>query len=343
MPGGNPSLAPPELTRSLRGPARPAHGNGPRRVTSGSYNRAMTPGSVCVLGGSGFVGTHLCAALARAGWRITVPTRNPVRAAQLAPIPSLKLVAADIHDERQLASLCAGQRAVVNLVGILNERGRSGRGFEHVHVALVRKVVDACRRERVDRLLHVSALNADAQGGASHYLRSKGRGERVIRDESGPDLQWTIFQPSVIFGPGDDFANRFARLLRAIPLVLPLARPGARFAPVWVGDVVGAVLHALADEATSGEGYELCGPDRMTLREIVCSVRDRLRLARAVVGIPDFAAQLQAAVCDFVPGKPFSTDNYRSLTVDSVCKVNGLARLGIRPQPFDAILPKYLI
>jgi NADH dehydrogenase len=302
----------------------------------------MTPGSICVLGGSGFVGTHLCAALARDGWQITVPTRDPARARHLAPIPSLKLVAADIHDAGQLAALCAGQRAVVNLVGILNERGRSGRGFDRVHSALAGRLVETCRRERVDRLLHVSALNADADHGPSLYLRSKGRAERLIRDESGPDLRWTIFQPSVIFGAGDDFVNRFARLLRAIPLWLPLARAGARFAPVWVGDVVAAMQKALADEATAGECYELCGPEQMTLREIVCRVRDRLGLARAVIGIPDVAARLQAAICDFVPGKPFSTDNYRSLLVDSVCKVNGLARLGIRPQPIDAVLPSYL-
>jgi NADH dehydrogenase len=302
----------------------------------------MTPGSICVLGGTGFVGTHLCAALARDGWQITVPTRDPARARHLGPIPSLKLVAADIHDAGQLAALCAGQRAVVNLVGILNERGRGGHGFDRVHAALAGKLVEACRRERVDRLLHVSALNADADHGPSLYLRSKGRAERLIRDESGPDLRWTIFQPSVIFGPGDDFLNRFARLLRAIPLGLPLARPGARFAPVWVGDIVAALQQSLADEATAGECYELCGPERLTLREIVCRVRDRLGLARAVIGLPDIAARLQAAICDFIPGKPFSTDNYRSLLVDSVCKVNGLARLGIRPQPLDAVLPSYL-
>jgi uncharacterized protein YbjT (DUF2867 family) len=303
----------------------------------------MAARSICVLGGSGFVGTHLCAALARDGWRIVVPTRDPARAAHLAPIPSLKLVGADIHDPQQLAALVAGQKAVVNLVGILNERGRDGSGFARVHVELVRKLVGACRQARVDRLLHVSALNANADGGTSHYLRSKGRGERAIRDECGPDLAWTIFQPSVIFGPRDDFVNRFARLLRAIPLALPLARPGARFAPVWVGDVVDAFLRALADETTAGECYELCGSEPMTLRQVVCLVRDRLGLARVVIGIPDFAARLQAAVCDFVPGKPFSTDNYKSLLVDSVCKVNGLARLGIRPQPLAAMLPRYLM
>lgn len=302
----------------------------------------MAVPSVCVLGGSGFVGTHLCAALARDGWRVTVPTRDPVRAQHLAPIPSLKLVAADIHDPAVLGPLVAGRSAVVNLVGILNERGRGGAGFARAHVELARKIVDACRRGRVERLVHISSLSADADHGPSHYLRSKGRGERIVRDECGDDLAWTILQPSVIFGPRDDFVNRFARLLRAVPLALPLARPGARFAPVWVGDVVAAIQRALADERVAHETYELCGPERLTLREIVCRVRDRLRLPRAVIGLPDFAARLQGAVCDFVPGKPFSTDNYRSLLVDSVCKVNGLARLGIRPQPLDAILPTYL-
>lgn len=303
----------------------------------------MTARSICVLGGSGFVGTHLCAAFARDGWRITVPTRDPAGARHLGPIPSLKLVAADIHDPQALSALVAGQQAVVNLVGILNEKGRTGAGFRRAHVDLVRSLVDACRRQRVDRLIHVSALNADADNGPSHYLQSKGRGERVVREECGELVAWTIFRPSVIFGPRDDFANRFARLLRAIPLGLPLARAGAHFAPVWVGDVVAAIQRALADDGTAGEIYELCGPERLTLGQIVRGVRDRLGLRRAVFGIPDFAARIQAAVCDFVPGKPFSTDNYRSLTVDSVCKVNGLARLGIRPQPLAAVLPKYLI
>ncbi len=302
----------------------------------------MATRSVCVLGGSGFVGTHLTAALARDGWRITVPTRNPATARHIGMIPSLKLVPADVHDPAALASLCAGQQAVVNLVGILNERGRDGRGFQHAHADLARKLVEACRRQRVDRLVQVSALAAHADRGPSHYLRSKGRAERIIREESGPDLRWTIFQPSVIFGPGDDFVNRFARLLRVIPLAFPLARSRARFAPVWVGDVVAAIMRALSDDATAGETYELCGPEVLTLAEIVVLVRERLRLSRAVIGIPDFVARLQAAIFDFVPGKPFSTDNYRSLTIDSVCKVNGLARLGIRPQPLSAILPKYL-
>ncbi len=302
----------------------------------------MAARSVCVLGGSGFIGTRLCAALAGLGWSITVPTRNPARAQHLAMIPSLRLLGADVHDPGQLAILCDRQQAVINLVGILNERGRDGSGFRRVHADLAGKLVSACRQARVGRLLQMSALNADADRGASHYLTSKGAAERIVQEESGPDLRWTIFQPSVIFGPGDDFVNRFAGLLRMIPGGLPLARPGARFAPVWVEDVVAAFLRALADDATAGESYQLCGPDRFTLREIVCMVRDELGLRRAIVGLPDWASRLQAAICDFVPGKPFSSDNYRSLLVDSVCSVNGLARLGIHPQSLTAILPRYL-
>lgn len=299
----------------------------------------MEARSACVLGGTGFVGTALCAALASDGWRLTVPSRQPARAAQLAPLPTLRLVAADVHDPATLERLFERQALVVNLVGILNERGRDGSGFEHAHAGLARKVVAACARRGVPRLLHMSALHADAERGPSHYLRSKGRAERAVRE--APDtVAWTIFRPSVIFGPGDDFLNRFARLLRLIPLALPLARPRARFAPVWIGDVVAAFLRALADRGSAGECYELCGPESFTLTELVRQVRDRLGVARAIVGLPDFVARLQAAVCDFVPGKPFSTDNYRSLTVDSVCGTNGLARLGIRPQPLAAILPR---
>lgn len=299
----------------------------------------MEARSACVLGGSGFVGSALCAALAGEGWRLTVPTRNPARAARLAPLPTLRLVGADVHDPATLERLFERQALVVNLVGILNERGRDGSGFERAHAELARQVVSACVRLRVPRLLHMSALHADAERGPSHYLRSKGRAERAVRAAPAA-LAWTIFRPSVIFGPGDDFLNRFARLLRAIPLALPLARPRARFAPVWIGDVVAAFMRALADRDTVGECFELCGPESFTLTELVGRVRDRLGVARAIVPLPDFAARLQAAVCDFVPGKPFSTDNYRSLTVDSVCGTNGLARLGIRPQPLAAILPK---
>lgn len=301
----------------------------------------MRPLRICILGGSGFVGTRLCGELARAGHSLTVPTREVARARHLQVLPTLKVVRADIHDPGALTTLIDGHDVVVNLVGIVNERGRNGAGFRHAHVELARKVVTACRATRTDRLLQMSGLNADVNG-PSHYLRSKGEAERVVREEGGPDLAWTVFQPSVIFGPDDSFINRFAGLLRMLPLAMPLARPDARFAPVWVADVVAAMVRCLEDPDTIGESFELCGPETCTLRQIVTYVRDVLGLQRAIIGLPDWAGQLQAAVMDFVPGKPFSTDNYRSLTVDSVCRVDGFARLGLRPAAMKAIVPRYL-
>jgi NADH dehydrogenase len=302
----------------------------------------MRSRKLCVLGGSGYVGTHLCSALVRSGHRVTVLTRSVERAKHLRVLPSLKLLACNVHDVEQLTAAMAGQDAVINLVGILNESGRNGAGFRQAHSDLAGKVVIACRANRIDRLLHMSGLHADADHGPSHYLRSKGMAERIVREEGGPDFKWTIFQPSVIFGSGDSFINRFAALLKLMPLGMPLARPDSRLAPVWIEDVVAAMQIALADDDTAGESYQLCGPEVFTLREIVCYIRDELRLKRVIVGLPDSLSRLQAAIMDFVPGKPFSTDNYRSLGVDSVCTVNGFVRLGIEPHSMRAVVPRYL-
>lgn len=301
----------------------------------------MRPLRLCILGGSGFVGSHLCGELARAGHSLTVPAREVGRARHLQVLPTLRVVRADIHDPARLAALIDGHDVVVNLVGILNERGRGGAGFRHAHVELARKVVAACRATRTDRLLHMSSLNADPNG-PSHYLSSKGEAERIVREEGGPDLAWSVFRPSVIFGDGDSFTVRFAGLLQALPVALPLARPDARLAPVWVADVVAAMLRCLEDPDTVGESFELCGPTTYTLGQVVAFVRDALGVRRAIIGLPDWAGRLQAAVMDFVPGKPFSTDNYRSLAVDSVCRVDGFARLGLAPMSMEAIVPRYL-
>lgn len=302
----------------------------------------MAARNVCVLGGSGFVGTHLCAAFVRAGHSVTVLTRDPERARHLRVLPAARIVRCNVHDDEQLTGALRGHDAVVNLVGILNEPGRDGRGFLHAHTELARTVVRSCRRARVSRLLQMSGLNADAERGPSHYLRSKGLAERIVKEAGSADFLWTIFQPSVIFGSGDSFINRFASLLRILPLGLPLARPEARLSPVWIEDVVGAMLRCLEDDASAGQTYQLCGPDVLTLREIVCFVRDQLGLRRAIVGLPDAVSRLQAAVMDFVPGKPFSTDNYLSLTRDSVCSVDGFGRLGMRPHAMRDIVPRYL-
>jgi NADH dehydrogenase len=295
---------------------------------------------VCILGGTGFVGRTLANRLTRDGYRLRVLTRDRERNRDLLLLPTLQLVQADVHDPAQLAHHLEGCEAAINLVGILNERGRDGSGFQHAHVELAEKLVDACRQAGVRRLLHMSALNADAQNGPSHYLGTKGEAEDIVH--LAEQLAVTSFRPSVIFGPGDGFFNRFARLLRRVPLVFPLACPGARFAPVYVVDVAEAFARALKDPHTYGRRLNLCGPREYTLREIVEYTAHCLGLRRRIIPLPDHLSRMQAAVFDFVPGKPFSTDNYRSTLVDSVCGCNDLPALDITPTPVEAVVPGYL-
>lgn len=297
------------------------------------------PLKVCVLGGSGFVGSRLVARLANAGHTVTVPTRIAARAAHLRLMPTVTTPVADIHDPATLARLSASADVIVNLVGILNESGRNGAGFRHAHSELAAKLVAALSGKPRVKLVQMSALKAGPDG-PSHYLKSKGEAERQIR--AAPGLRWTILRPSVIFGPGDSFANRFAGLIALLPGLFPLAMPGARFAPVWLDDLIAALERAVRDPATDGGIYELGGPDVLTLREIVQQIAAALDRRMRVVGLPQWLSRVQAAVMDFVPGKPFSTDNYRSLLVDSVPAEDGFAKLGIRPHGFTALLPRSL-
>lgn len=304
-------------------------------------NTSMKHKNICVLGGTGFVGSALVARLAAQGRHVTVLTRRPERHRELAVMPTVSLVTADVHDEEALVHHFRGHDAVINLVGILNETG--GQTFRSVHVELPRKVAQACRAARVHRLLHMSSLKADAGNGPSLYLRTKGEGEAALRVHSANEVRFTIHQPSVIFGPGDSFTNRFATLLKLPAPVFPLACAGARFQPVFVGDVVEAFARTLDDNASFGQRYTLCGPRVYTLGEIVQDIRDRLGLRRVILSLPDPLSRLQAAVLQWVPGKPFSLDNYRSLQVDSVCNgEGGLRRLGITPTPMELVLPRYL-
>jgi uncharacterized protein YbjT (DUF2867 family) len=293
---------------------------------------------ICVLGGTGFVGTDLVTRLAEAGHTVRVATRNLSHGNHLRVLPTLELVAANVHDSRTLGQLFDGMDVVVNLIGILNERGR--HSFRAVHAELAGKIVEAMRAARVTRLLQMSSLGAGAQA-PSKYLRTKGEAEALVR-VAAASLDTTIFRPSVIFGPGDSLTNRFARLLRLGGGVLPLARPRARFAPIYVADVVEAFVRALHDRGTSGKSYELCGPDVMTLAELVRTTAAAAGLPCRLIPLPDFVARTQALIMDFVPGKPFSSDNYKSLTIDSVCRQDGCAALGIRPAHMRAVIPGYL-
>jgi len=292
--------------------------------------------SICVLGGTGFVGRHLAMRLANRGYQLKVLTRHPQRHRDIEVLPDAQLVEADIHDPTVLQTQFVGCDAVINLVGILHEY--SGQTFAAVHAELPGKVADACRAAGVRRLLHMSALRADAAQGPSQYLFTKGTGEQKVMQAQG--LAVTCFKPSIIFAPNDNFFNQFANLLQRAP-VLPLACPNSRFAPVYVGDVVEAFEKALEDDATIGQSYELCGPRVYTFKELVEDTARMLGLKRLVVGLPDSLARLQGKIFGMLPVKLFTTDNYLSLQVDSVCACNGLEALGITPRSVESIMPMH--
>ncbi len=289
-----------------------------------------------LIGASGFLGRHVLQALSADGHECEVLTRQPSRRRELQLIPGVCVRRADVFDVAELVARLEGADAVVSMAGILNERGRRGHGFRRVHVDLVAGLIEACERAGVGRILHVSALNAGR--GESHYLQSKGEAERLLlASETGV----TLFQPSVIFGPGDSFFNRFAGLLRLAP-VLPLACPDSRLQPVYVRDVARVMAASLADDSTTGQTFELGGPRVYTLQELVQWTARQMGWKRWVPGLPDALSRMQGLVMDFVPGKPFSSDNYLSLQLDNVVTRDAFPSFGIQPASVEAIVPGYL-
>ena len=301
----------------------------------------MASPRVLVLGGSGFVGRQVCEQLARLGWRITVPTRRAVHAAAVQSLPGLTVLEASVHNEADLARLMPGHDAVVNLVAVLH--GDQAR-FEQVHVDLPAKIARAMKKAGVQRLVQVSALGADAQG-PSMYQRSKAQGETVLH---GAGLQLTVLRPSVIFGAEDKFLNLFADL-QAIAPFMPLAGSKTRFQPVWVGDVARAVVTCLQKPDTIGQTYELCGPDVLTLGELVQRAGQWAGVnhgrGRPIIGLPMWMGWLQAAAMELAPGEPLmSRDNLASMKVDNVAtgQLPGLQALGITAASAAGVAPGYL-
>lgn len=287
-----------------------------------------------VLGGTGFVGNHLLAALADTGCEVTVLSRNREQRRAVNVLPNVRTFSADVYDRATLERHLAGNDAVINLVGILNETG--GASFTHAHVDLTATVIAACRQAGVRRIHQMSSLNAGNR--ASKYLKTRGEAEAQVRNSG---LDWTIYRPSVLYGPGDGFIFRFLPLLQMAPL-LPLAQPHAKFAPAFVGDVARAIEHCLTDRASIGKIFELYGPDTFELVQLVRMIRDGAGLKRTVLPLPAPLGQLQALVAELIPGKPFSRDNFHSLGVDSVGTRDGFAELGITPRRFAALLPELL-
>lgn len=299
---------------------------------------------IAILGGSGFVGRHLVPRLKKDGHAVRLLTRDRRRGATLE-LPESDIIEVSDFEQVTLAGALKGCDVVINLIGILNERGHDGNGFYAVHENLPRDVLRSCRQLGIGRYLHMSALGAEAGGAPSHYLRSKGAGNNAVIFESADEVAWTLVQPSVIFGPDDSLFMRFAGLLKWLPF-FPLACPRARFAPVWVEDVVEVFARCLDNPATHNQNVEVCGPEIMTLREIVGFAAGHSGRRRWIIPLNNFLSALQANVMEYVPGKPFSRDNYQSTKIDSVCnpdsKALSLADFDIEPTPVDAVMPEAL-
>ncbi|APW36882.1 NAD-dependent dehydratase [Rhodoferax koreense] len=308
---------------------------------------------VLILGGAGFVGRHVCTKLALLPWQVTVPTRRFDRTKSLQIQSRLDLFEADIFDEATLARLLQGQDAVINLVAQLHG---DEAALARAHVELPQKLARACSAAGVHRVIHVSALGVPSlqpELAPSRYLRSKARGEAVLRQAvAAYGLDLTVLRPSVIFGEDDRFLNVFAALQRRFPFI-PLAGGGSWFQPVWVEDVAQALVNALADprydRESIGQTYEACGPERFTLQDLVNFAGHAAGVnhgrGRPVIDLPPALGRLQARLLECAPGEPMMTrDNLDSMQVPNIASgvLPGLQALGVTPSGLSAIAPRYL-
>ena len=292
---------------------------------------------ILILGGTGFVGRHLCEKLSERPYRATVLTRRRASANHLQMLPMVDVIEGSAHDGATLAALVADHDAVVNLIAILHGNQAA---FDKAHVQLLQTLVDSCPASGKKRIVHVSSLGADANA-PSMYQRSKARGEAVLA-ASGQEV--TVLRPSVIFGAEDKFLNTFASLQKMLPFI-PLAGSTAKFQPVWVEDVASALVECLENRDTIGQTYEACGPGVFTLKELVQLAGQYSGHDKPVIGLPDGVARIQAALMELAPGQPImSRDNLDAMKVDNVAggKLPGLQALGIAPSAISAVVPFYL-
>ena len=301
----------------------------------------MSYRTVCIIGGSGFVGHSIAAELVKTGYKVTIISRHRERHRDLLMLPGVRVINGDIFDFPFLVHEFENKDVVINLVGILNEGSGWTQKFRVAHIQLAEILVEACRTAEVPRLLQMSALHAN-EGAPSKQLHTKARAENIIHAAASKNLKVTSFRPSVIFGPRDSFINRFANLLDLTPLVFPLACGNTRMQPVYVEDVAKCFVRSINDYRTYGQRYDLCGPKAYTLKELVEYVARLKRKKTRVMVLGRFLSRLQAQILQLVPGKPFSVDNYQSLKIDSVCHQGFPNLFAIKPTALEEIVPTYI-
>jgi uncharacterized protein YbjT (DUF2867 family) len=282
---------------------------------------------ILVTGATGFVGAEILRRASRRGWRVRGLARQPEKAEELGRLPHVELFRADINDPPELDEAMAEVDAVVHLVGIIVPT--RDQGFEKVHVEGTRSVLSAARRAGIRRFVHMSALGADRAKDLTAYFDTKWRAEEVVREEAREQgVSATIFRPSLIYGPDDAFFNQLARVVRWSPVVLLPDGGRQRFQPVWVGDVAECFLQAARAESTTGETYEVGGPDVLTLRQIVGVLAEILGKRRAILPLPMAPLRLGAAVAErLLPKPPITRDQLKMLEVPSVVDPEALRAL----------------
>jgi len=307
----------------------------------------LAPGVVTLFGGSGFIGSQAVRALARRGWRIRVAVRNPVLAIEIQPLGDpgqIQFMRCDITNPTDVAQAVRGADAVVNLVGVLHDAGGK-RGFDAVHTEAAKTIAEAAKAAGVGRLVQISAIGADAAS-PSAYGRTKAQAEAAVRDVY-PDA--VILRPSLVFGAGDSFLNRFAAMATMAP-ALPLIGGGeTRFQPVYVGDVAEAIARGVTRADAAGRTYELGGPSLYTFREVLELVRRETGRDRMLVSVPFIVAKPLGSLLQlsrFVGlTPPLTRDQVLMLEKDNVVAADalGLSDLGIdHPAGMAAIAPSYL-
>jgi uncharacterized protein YbjT (DUF2867 family) len=299
---------------------------------------------ITIYGGSGFLGRHVVRALAKRDYRIRVAVRRPELAGHLQPlgkVGQIHAVQANIRNGASVEAAARDAHVLINLVAILFERGR--QRFDAVHTVGAEQVALAANAHGA-RLVHVSAIGAD-ENSPSRYARSKAAAERLVLSAQ-PTAN--IMRPSILFGPEDDFFNRFAAMARLSP-ALPLIGGGkTRFQPVFVGDVAAAIAIAVAGNARAGTTYELGGPEVRSFKQLMQYVLATIERKRLLVPLPFFVAKLQAMFLQFMPTPLLTPDQVELLRVDNVVSEAAIAEgrtlqgLGIEPEPIEAIVPSYL-
>jgi len=301
----------------------------------------MNNSRVTIFGGSGLLGRYAVRAFAQAGWRIKVGVRHPNLAHYLSPmgqVGQILVTRADVRDADAVAAAVKGADAVVNLVGILHPTG--GQSYNSIHVEAPRTIGRAAKAAGVSALAHVSTMNIDVDS-QSAYARSKAEGEIALREEFP---QATLIKPSLVFGPEDQFFNKFAGLARLLPF-LPLIGGGhTKFQPVFAGDVADAIVKCAGDPATRGKAYELGGPAVYSFKDMLKLILRETGRARPLIPIPFWLASIQALFLQFLPGKLLTPDQVKFLKTDNVVTPGALtlANLGVIPDSLEAVVPAYL-